>query len=102
MIGPTTTAELHEMRSRSDTSGFRLLAHHGLGGHGDGFQVVKRGDWLYVAHLGKGPIGLSILECSDPSAPKLVRQIEHAPSTRSHKIQIVGVAAAGAGLHPDL
>jgi hypothetical protein len=90
VTGAASTSELREMRSKSDSSGFRLLGHHALGGYGDGFQVLKRGDWLYVAHLGRGAMGLSILDCSDPSAPRLVRQIEHAPSTRSHKIQIVG------------
>jgi hypothetical protein len=83
-------SELQAMRSRADASGLRLLAHHGLGGYGDGFQVLKRGDWLYVAHLGRGPVGLSILNCADPSSPELVRQIEHPPATRTHKIQIVG------------
>jgi hypothetical protein len=79
-----------EIRAGSDARGLSLLAHHDLGGHGDGFQVLKRGPWLYVAHLGKSPMALSILDCSDPEAPRLVRQVEHPPNTRCHKVQIVG------------
>lgn len=86
----TGTGLTGEIRAGSDASGLSLLAHHDLGGHGDGFQVLKRDNWLYVAHLGKSPMALSILECSDPEAPRLVRQLEHPPRTRCHKVQIVG------------
>ncbi|HEX9357489.1 MAG TPA: hypothetical protein VF933_27195 [Streptosporangiaceae bacterium] len=33
-------------------AGLRLLAHHDLGGHGDGMQVLREGDALYVGHTG--------------------------------------------------
>lgn len=86
----TGTGLTEQIRAGSQASGLSLLAHHDLGGHGDGFQVIKRGTWLYVAHLGKSPMALSILDCSDPSAPRLVRQVPHPPKTRCHKVQIVG------------
>jgi hypothetical protein len=35
-------------------------------------------------------MALSILDCADPSAPRLLRQIPHAPNTHSHKVQIAG------------
>jgi hypothetical protein len=79
-----------EIAAHADTAGFRLIGHSTLNGHGDGFQVVKRGEWVYVAHLGRSPMALSILDCSDPSAPRIVRQIEHPPGTRCHKVQIAG------------
>jgi hypothetical protein len=69
---------------------FRLLAHHDLDGHGDGMQVVKSGDHVYVAHLGTSAMALSILDCADPENPKLLRQIEHPPNTHRHKVQVVG------------
>ena len=86
----TTQAALNRMQAAADSSGFRLVGHHDLGGHGDAMQVIKHGDYVYVAHVGVSPLALSILDCSDPSSPRLVRQIEHLPNTHSHKIQIVG------------
>jgi hypothetical protein len=32
--------------------GFRLRAQSDLGGHGDGMQVVRAGDAVYVGHTG--------------------------------------------------
>jgi hypothetical protein len=81
---------LDRARTESDISGLSLIAHHDLGGHGDGFQVIRRDDLLYVAHLGTSDMALTILEVSDIRQPKLVRQIPHAPNTRSHKVQLAG------------
>ena len=82
--------DIAEMRSGSDARNTNLIGYHDLDGHGDGMQIVKRGQFVYVAHLGTSDMALSILDCSDPEKPQLVRQIKHLPDTHSHKVQIVG------------
>lgn len=81
---------LREMQAESETWNCRLVGHHNLNGHGDGMQLVKVGPYVYVAHLGTSDMALSILDCSDPSDPRLVRQLPHPPNTHRHKVQIVG------------
>jgi hypothetical protein len=85
-----TTGWLDRTRADADVDGFEILAHHDLGGHGDGFQVIRRGQHLYVAHLGVSPMALSILDVSDVTAPRLLRQLEHPENTRCHKVQLAG------------
>ena len=77
------------MQAAADSLGFRLIGHRNLN-VGGAMQVIKHGDFVYVAHVGVSPLALSILDCSDPTSPRLVRQIEHLPNTHSHKVQIVG------------
>ena len=55
-------------------SGLRLLAHHDLGGHGDGMQVIRHGDALYVGHTGTSGMGTTILDVADPARPVPVSQ----------------------------
>jgi hypothetical protein len=85
-----TLTNVREMNARSERWNTRLVGHHNLNGHGDGMQLLKVGPYCYVAHLGVHDMALSILDCSDPSAPKLVRQIPHFENTHSHKVQIAG------------
>jgi hypothetical protein len=68
--------------------GFRLLAHSDLGGRGDGMQVVREGNALYVGHFGISGAGTSILDVSEPSAPRLVAQWPAPPGTHTHKVQV--------------
>src|SRR5439155_3293889 len=82
--------DVRTLEAASDAWHTRLIAHHDLGGHGDGMQVIKAGDYLYVAHLGRSPMALSILDVSDPETPKLLRQLRHEPNTHRHKVQIAG------------
>ena len=86
----TIGADLRQMQAESWTTNTRLLAHHDLDGSGDGMQIIKVGQFLYVAHLGTTWQALSILDVADPENPKLVRQLRHAPNTHNHKVQIVG------------
>jgi hypothetical protein len=74
----------------ADARGLRLLGHSDLGGYGDGMQVLRDGDALYVGHVGASGMGTSILEVSDPARPKLVRQLPAPPGTHSHKVQVAG------------
>jgi hypothetical protein len=66
----------------------RLLAQHDLGGYGDGMQLLRDGDALYVAHFGISGMGTSILDVSDPSAPRLVEQWRAPQGTHTHKVQV--------------
>jgi hypothetical protein len=74
--------------STASATGLRLLAHHGLGGYGDGMQVIRSGDALYVGHTGTTGMGTSILDVADPSDPVLVTQWPALPRSHSHKVQV--------------
>ncbi|MGH7903122.1 MAG: LVIVD repeat-containing protein [Candidatus Dormibacteraceae bacterium] len=76
------------MTPSASSHGLRLLAHHDLGGHGDGMQVVREGDALYVGHTGTTGMGTSILDVSDPAAPVLAAQWPSPPNSHTHKVQV--------------
>src|SRR5947207_14930922 len=86
----TATAELQDLQAHADTWNTRLIGHSDMNGRGDGMQVIKNGQYAYVAHLGATDAALSILDCADPTNPRLVRQLQHPPKTHRHKVQIVG------------
>lgn len=67
---------------------FELLSNHDLGGHGDGMQVQRHGDALYVGHLGTSGMGTSILDVADPGKPRLAHQWKAPPNTHTHKVQV--------------
>ncbi|HEU4321063.1 MAG TPA: hypothetical protein VFS66_13410 [Acidimicrobiia bacterium] len=75
------------MRSE-EAQGLRLVGHNALGGYGDGMQVMRHGDALYVGHFGPSGMGTSILDVSDATSPTLVRQIEAPQGAHNHKVQI--------------
>ncbi len=72
------------------SANLRLLAHHDLGGHGDGMQVVRSGNALYVGHTGTTGTGTSVLDVSDPARPVLVSQWPAPPRSHTHKVQVAG------------
>ena len=74
----------------ASAEGLRLIGHHDLGGHGDGMQVLREGDALFVGHFGPSGMGTSILDVSDPKLPKLVRQWPAPSGTHTHKVQVAG------------
>lgn len=67
-----------------------LLGHSDLNGKGDGMQVMRKGDYLYVGHMGNSRVGTSVVDVSDPHEPRVVRQIPIPENTRSHKVQLAG------------
>lgn len=73
------------MAHGSDIDGFVTVGHSDLGGFGDGMQIARNGDALYVGHSGTTGMGTSILDVSDLSAPTVVRQIEAPDGGHSHK-----------------
>jgi hypothetical protein len=72
----------------SDISGFRQIGHHDLGGYGDGMQVMRSGDALYVGHFGPSGMGTSVLDASDPTDLRLVKQWAAPPGGHNHKVQV--------------
>jgi hypothetical protein len=71
-----------------ESRGLRLVGHSDLAGHGDGMQVMRQGDALYVGHFGPSGMGTSILDVSDVANPTLVRQIEAPAGAHNHKVQV--------------
>jgi hypothetical protein len=72
----------------TETHRLRLLAHSDLRGRGDGMQVVRHHDALYVGHHGTSGMGTSVLDVSDPGRPKVVHQLPAAGGSHSHKVQV--------------
>ncbi|MBI2755316.1 MAG: hypothetical protein HYX52_01260 [Chloroflexi bacterium] len=69
-----------------EARGIRFVGHHGLAGFGDGNQLLRQGDHLYVGHMRR--TGTSVLDVSDPERPELVWQQPAPANTHSHKVQI--------------
>jgi hypothetical protein len=72
----------------ASAAGLRVLAQHDLGGYGDGMQVLRERDTLYVGHMGTSGMGTSILDVADPAQPALVTQWPAPPRTHTHKVQV--------------
>ncbi|MHB8468204.1 MAG: LVIVD repeat-containing protein [Gaiellaceae bacterium] len=68
--------------------GLRLVAHSDLGGCGDGMQVLRHGDALYVGHFGSSGMGTTVLDVRDPARPRVVEQWPAPPGTHTHKVQV--------------
>ncbi len=69
-------------------AGLRQVGHSDLGGFGDGMQVMRAGETLYVGHFGPSGMGTSVLDASDPSELHLVRQLPAPPGGHTHKVQV--------------
>ena len=72
----------------AEARGLRTVGHDPLGGFGDGMQVQREGDALYVGHFGPSGMGTSILDASDPTRLRLVRQIPSPVGSHTHKVQV--------------
>jgi hypothetical protein len=51
-------------------------------------QVMRHGPALYVGHLGTSGMGTSVLDVSDESSPRVVRQLPAPTGSHSHKVQV--------------
>jgi hypothetical protein len=69
-------------------SEFRVVSHSDLGGCGDGMQVLREGDALYVAHYGLSGMGTTVLDVADAGRPRIVDQWQAPPGTHTHKVQV--------------
>ena len=74
----------------ASAAGLRLAGHHDLAGHGDGMQVIRHGDAVYVGHTGTTGAGTSVLDATDPARPVLVTQWPAPPRSHTHKVQVAG------------
>ena len=73
-----------------ESRNLELLGHTDLNHAGDGMQMMLKGDYLYVGHMGYFGVGTSVVEVSDPSAPQVVKQIPYPENTHTHKVQLAG------------
>jgi len=72
----------------ADIDGFKQIGSSDLGGFGDGMQVMRERDALYVGHFGPSGMGTTILDVSDPTEPRIVRQLRAPDGAHTHKVQI--------------
>ncbi|HEX9495740.1 MAG TPA: hypothetical protein VGA38_08270 [Candidatus Limnocylindria bacterium] len=70
-----------------DARGFELVGHTDLGGKGDGMQVMRNGDIVYVGHMGDFGVGTSVVDISDLRHPRLVTQLPVSKGAHAHKTQ---------------
>jgi hypothetical protein len=68
-----------------DSRGLHTVAHNDLGGYGDGMQVLREGDAVYVGHFGPSGMGTSVLDASDL---RLVTQWKAPHGSHTHKVQV--------------
>ena len=71
-----------------DIYGFTQIGHSPLGGFGDGMQVMRTGDALYVGHFGPSGMGTTVLDASSPSDLEIVKQIPAPEGAHTHKVQV--------------
>ncbi len=74
----------------AENNGMRLVGQTDLNGHGDCMHINLKDHYAFVAHMGESRVGTSVVDVSDPRAPRVVTQLETPPGTHSHKVQIVG------------
>ncbi len=74
---------------KAEARGLRLVGHTDLNGCGDGMHVARKASYAYVAHMGDSRIATSIVDVSDPTKPRVVRQMPAREGSHSHKVQVV-------------
>lgn len=79
MTGPGPGAESHPLVT---------IGHSDLNGYGDGMQVQRAGDALYVGHAGTTGAGTSVLDASDPTDLRLVTHLPAPYGSHTHKVQV--------------
>src|SRR5437879_2133277 len=81
--------------------GLALVGHTHLDGRGDGMQVMRNGDVLYVGHMGDFGVGTSVVDIADATRPTVLRQIPVPKGTHSHKVQLAeGLLLANQDQYP--
>lgn len=67
----------------------RLVSEYDLEGRGDGFQIAKKGDYLYFCHFYSS--GFSVVDVKDPTKPRVVKFFPSAgPHTWNIKCRVAG------------
>ena len=70
-----------------DARGLELVGHTDLDGNGDGMQVMRNGDVVYVGHMGDTGVATSIVDVSDLRRPKVLGQLPAPRRAHAHKTQ---------------
>lgn len=78
---------MSELPPTLDARGFELVGHSDLGGKGDGMQVMRHGDVVYVGHMGDFGVGTSVVDVSDLRRPRLLTQLPVPKGAHAHKTQ---------------
>ncbi len=73
-----------------ESRNLELVGHSDLNGKGDGMQIMRKGDYAYVGHMGYTGVGTSIVDIANPAEPRVVRQLPIPANTHSHKVQLAG------------
>ena len=81
------TAQRNSNPAPEERLNLRLLGHSDMNGHGATMQLIARGDHLYVGHF-RGPVGISVLDVSEPRKPRVVKQIPAPSGIRCLKLQV--------------
>ena len=71
----------------AEAHGLTAVDHHDLDGRGDGMQVLREGDAVYVGHFGLSGAGTSILDVSDP-ADCGWSPVDVPGGSHTHKVQV--------------
>jgi len=90
IVKPRHNAGVTPLPRALEARGLELVGHTDLGGKGDGMQIMRNGDVLYVGHMGDFGVGTSIVDVSDLGRPRVLRQIPVPGGTHSHKVQLAG------------
>ena len=79
-----------ELPSVLDARGLELIGHSDLAGRGDGMQIMRNGDVLYVGHMGDFGVGTSVVDVSDLRRPRVIAQLPAPARAHAHKTQYAG------------
>jgi hypothetical protein len=80
--------ELSMPQASTSTRSLRRIGSSDLGGSGDGMQVVRFGDAVYVGHTGTTGAGTTVLDVHDPRSPQIVTQWPAPRNSHTHKVQV--------------
>src|SRR5712691_4340928 len=73
-----------------EARGLELVGHTDLAGKGDGMQIMRNGDVVYVGHMGDFGVGTSVVDVSDLARPRVISQLGVPKWTHSHKLHLAG------------
>jgi hypothetical protein len=71
-----------------EARGLELVGHTDLDAKGDGMQVMRNGDVVYVGHMGDYGVGTSVVDVSDLRRPRVVAQLPAPRHAHAHKTQL--------------
>jgi hypothetical protein len=76
-----------ELPAVVEARGLELVGHTDLDGTGDGMQVMRNGDVVYVGHMGDFGVATSVVDVSNLRRPRVVQQLPTPKRAHAHKTQ---------------